>query len=292
MGIKAFVRQAVNRLAYCVGSERVLKLEAKIRFHKTINIDHPVTLSDKICYLELRKDNPLAVQCSDKYEVREYVKSKGLENILVPLLGVYESVEEINFDSLPKQFVLKATYGSKMNLICADKCKLDLNAAKKKVRGWLKYGFNRDALEPHYEKIQKRIICEKFLESADSIIDYKIHCLNGEPRFVLVCTERNQGLKLNLYDLEWNPINEICGKHLNTRQIKKPKNLKQMIEISKSLSGDFDFVRVDLYQIGDKVYFGELTFTPDGGMLSYYTDRFDRDMGEQLKITDYEKKSS
>lgn len=287
MRIKSFVRLLINNVANVIGAEQALKIEAKIRFHKDINLEYPKTLSDKICWLEFKSDNPLVVQCSDKYEVRQYVKEKGLEDILVQLVGdVYDDAQKINFNILPNAFVLKATYGCQMNLICPDKTKLDIDKARAIVSGWLKKGFNRNALEPHYSKIKKQVICEVFLEGAESIVDYKIHCLNGEPRFVLVCSERNNGLKLNLYDLNWKRIEAICGKHYNDADIERPSRLNDMLEISRKLAEDFDFVRVDLYQIGEKIYFGELTFTPDGGMLSYYTKDFDYKMGQMLHITE------
>lgn len=283
MNSKALVRLLVNYMARVFGSENMLILETRFRFKKTIHIDKPITLSDKICYLEFRTDNPLTVMCSDKYEVRGYVKSKGLERLLVPLIGdVYDCVEQIDFQSLPEQFVLKATYGCQMNLICEDKSRLDIVKTKRVVKGWLSRGFNRDILEPHYRTIKRRIICEMFLEGSDGIIDYKIHCLNGAPIFILVCSERSKGLCLNLYDLQWNPIHEIIGKHLNNKEIQKPSGLDEMIEASKVLSEDFEFVRVDFYEINGNVYFGELTFTPDGGILSYFSKDFDQKMGAKL----------
>lgn len=286
MKIKRFARSIINVISKIIGAENELKIEAAIRFNKKININHPNTLTDKICYLEYRKSDKLTIQCSDKYEVRKFVKSKGLESILVPLIGdVYSSFDEIDFDSLPRKFVIKATFGCKMNIICTDKSELDYNSTKKTIEHWLKNGFNREYLEPHYKYIQRRIICEKFLEDADTILDYKIHCINGQPEFILVCSERNRDLKLNLYDLEWNPIDEIIGKHKNNKEIPKPTMLKEMIEIAKKLAVDFAFVRVDLYQIRQKIYFGELTFTPDGGILSYFSPKFDLEMGKKLKLT-------
>lgn len=285
MSMKKFARSIVNRIGIIIGAENALKLEARLRFGKIINLDHPCTLSDKICYLEFRTENPLKIICSDKYEVRKYVKSKRLGKLLVPLIGdCYSSADNIDFEKLPEKFAIKATYGCQMNLICSNKSKLNISEAKGTVNGWLTKGFNRDTLEPHYKKIPKHIICEQFLEDSDTILDYKIHCLNGVPTFILVCSERNRGLKLNLYDLNWNPIHEICGKHKNDKEIAKPAGLEEMIEISRILSPDFDFVRVDLYQIAGKIYFGELTFTPDGGVLSYYTEKFDTDMGKLLTV--------
>lgn len=285
MIIKMQLRRLINKISLVIGAEKTLKLEAMIRFKKKINIDCPKTLSDKICYLEFRTDNPLVIQCSDKYEVRNYVKYKGYSNILVPLIGTYyEDADQIDFDNLPNKFVIKATYGCQMNLICSDKSHLDIENTRKMINNWLKNGFNRDAIEPHYKKIPHRVICEKYLENDDSIIDYKIHCFNGIPIFILTCSNRNEALRLNLYDLDWNPIHKIQGKYKNDNEIEKPSELEKMLSISRKLAEDFDFVRVDLYQIGKKIFFGELTFTPDGGMLSYFTKEFDLEMGERLKL--------
>lgn len=285
MRIRAIIRLAINQVAILVGPEAILKIEAKVRFGKKLNLDDPKTLSDKICYMEFRDTDPLVEKCSDKYEVRNYVKSKGLEYLLVPLIGdVYESEKEIDFRSLPNKFVLKATNGCQMNLVCDNKEELNVNKAKKIINSWIRNGFNRDVQEPHYKNIKHRIICEQFLDGVDAIVDYKIHCLNGNPVFILVCSERCNGLKLNVYDLKWQPIDAICGKHKNDKEIKKPTHLSDMLEVSKKLSKDFRFVRVDLYQIEEKVYFGELTFTPDGGMLSYFTGKFDKKMGSILSL--------
>lgn len=285
MIVREIGRGIINKIAVIIGPENTLKAEAKIRFKKEINLNSPKTLSDKICYLELRSNNPLKEICSDKYDVRSYIRSKGMEELLIPLIGgAYGKIEDISFDDLPSKFVLKATYGCQMNFICNDKESLDIKKCKKVMKRWLSKGFNRDVLEPHYKNIKRRIICEQYLESTDSILDYKIHCFNGKPEFILVCSERNAGLKLNLYDLDWNPVPGICGRHINDKEIQRPSQLEFMLQVAEKLSVEFDFVRVDLYQIDKKVYFGELTFTPDGGMLSYFTKEFDAAMGDKLQI--------
>lgn len=279
------IRRLENICCKVMGAETMLRLEARLRFHKRISISNPITLSDKICYLEFREKNDLRVQCSDKYAVRKYVEDKGLGEILVPIYGdVYTSFADIDFDELPMKFVIKARHGCQMNLICTEKTKLNMDEACQTVNKWMFDGFNRSNIEPHYSKIPKGIIVEKYLENADAIKDYKIHCLNGHPEFILVCSERTNGLRLNLYDLDWQPINKIIGKHKNTKEIIKPKCIDKMIEISKKLSEDFKFVRVDLYEIDGEVYFGEMTFTPDGGMLSYFSQDFDEEMGKRLKV--------
>jgi len=285
MQLKLFLRKCVNGVSKIVGPERVLRIESSVRYHRKLNLKHPVTLSDKICYLEFKTVNPLVIQCSDKYEVRKYIESKGYKKLLVPIIGeVYNDANDIDFSLLPEKFVIKATYGCKMNMICEDKNLLDYDNAKRIINSWLKKGFARDAMEPHYKYIEKRIICESFLEDANGIVDYKIHCINGKPEFVLVCSERSKGLKLNLYDLEWNPINELQGHYKNDKEVEKPSLLNEMIDIATVLSQDFDFVRVDLYQIQNCIYFGELTFTPNGGVISYFTEKFDTMLGEKLVI--------
>ena len=143
MNWKTGLRSMVNMAGHVIGPERALRLEARLRFKKRIDIDNPMTLSDKICYLEFRRPNELRALCSDKYEVRRYVESKGLSEFLVPLIGCYSSANEIDFGCLPNQFVLKATFGCQMNLICEDKDALDVSLAYKTVDGWINKGFNR-----------------------------------------------------------------------------------------------------------------------------------------------------
>lgn len=292
MNWKTGLRSMVNMAGRVIGPERALQLEAQLRFKKRIDIDNPMTLSDKICYLEFRQPNELRALCSDKYEVRRYVESKGLSEFLVPLIGCYSSADEIDFGSLPNQFVLKATFGCQMNLICEDKDKLDVSLAYKTVNGWIKKGFNRSALEPHYSRLERRVICERFLGGAQGMVDYKFHCINGKPEFILVCSERNMGVKLNLYDLDWNPIDGLNERRKNRKTMEKPSKLDDMIRISSVLAEDFEFARVDLYQIGENIFFGELTFTPNGGMLSNFTHEFDLAMGSKMHIESLNTKCS
>jgi hypothetical protein len=164
MGFKSLARYLTKVLSKFIGPKRVLVIEAKLRFYKNINIEDPVKLSDKIVHLEFYDNNSLVIKCSDKYEVRQYVKSKGLEDILIPTIDeYYTNVNDINFDNLPNKFVIKATHGSKMNIICTDKNQLNLRKARIMLKKWLKNDFERSFMEPHYQKIPHRIICEKYL---------------------------------------------------------------------------------------------------------------------------------
>jgi hypothetical protein len=267
------------------GVKATKQFDARFRFKKQLDLASPKTLSDKICWLELNETNPITSLCSDKYAVREYVKNKGLGDLLVPLYGgVYTAPEEIDFQSLPQQFVLKATHGCEMNIICEDKDSLDWEKAKKRMNHWLHTPQWRMCLEPHYLSIQPRIICEKYLGNSNSIIDYKFHCLNGVPQFILACFDRDKGLKLNLYDLKWNQLDEICDAHRSEIKIPPPAGLKEMIEVSRKLAQDFKFVRVDLYEIDGVIFFGELTFTPATGVLPYFSDKLLLEYGRKLAL--------
>ena len=270
-----------------LGIEKTKCLDALLRFNRKINLNDPKTLSDKICYLEINRncDNDLIIQCSSKSEVRKYVRNMGMEEILVPCIGVYDRIEDIIYDELPERFVLKATHGCGMNIICKDKTELDWSHTLKIMHKWLNEPYYRACIEPHYLKIKPQILCEEFLDMPNGIIDYKFHCINGEPLFVLVCSEREKGLKLNVYDLEWKAIpNALQGKMKNNKEIKRPFQLQEMIEISKKLSREFLFVRVDLYEVNKRVFFGELTFSPATGVMPYYTDDFLAKYGSILNV--------
>jgi hypothetical protein len=171
-----------------------------------------------------------------------------------------------------------------MNIICEDKDSLDWEKAKKRMNHWLHTPQWRMCLEPHYLSIQPRIICEKYLGNSNSIIDYKFHCLNGVPQFILACFDRDKGLKLNLYDLKWNQLDEICDAHRSEIKIPPPAGLKEMIEVSRKLAQDFKFVRVDLYEIDGVIFFGELTFTPATGVLPYFSDKLLLEYGRKLAL--------
>ena len=277
----------LNLSAKLFGPTFTKKADAMLRFHRKLDLKNPTTLADKLCYLELYVEDPLKTKCSDKYAVREYVAGKGLADILVPLChDVCSDVSEIRFDRLPEQFVMKATHGCGMNFICPDKSKVSEEQVLRIAQKWLEEDYARACIEPHYQKIPHRIQFETFLQDEDSMIDYKIHCFHGVPDFILVCTTRASGLKLYTYSLDWEPLDVEIGHEKGTQPetIPKPEKLDEMIEISKTLSADFDFVRVDLYEINGKVYFGELTFSPATGVLEYYNDRFIVEKGKLLHI--------
>lgn len=253
---------------------------SRIMFYKTnkkvLNLVHPVWFDEKLQYLKLYKysKDPLVSVCADKFEVRSYVKKCGCEDILNTLIfnKAFLSEEDIPWDELPDQFVIKCTHGCHMNIICTSKQKFNVNEAKKKLKKWLKEKQWKEQAEIHYKKIQPRIIVEKYIpfagnEKNQMPIDYKIYCFNGEPKVVMICYNRSDSVKFNYYDIEGNSLSHVVKKELwGNTSLQLPKSIDDMILYSKKLisGGDFPFVRIDFYELNNTPIFGEMTFTPSG----------------------------
>jgi hypothetical protein len=202
------------------------------------------------------------------------------------LYDSYTRTSEIKLDELPESFVLKATHGCGWNLICKHKSSLNQGTVKKKCEFWLSSNFYRYAREPIYKYIQPRIICERFLEDSEtrSLNDYKFFCFQGIVKLIQVDVDRFKGHKRNLFDLEWNLL-PIKYKYPNfSNQLDKPSKLDEMICISESLASGLDFVRVDLYEVDRQVFFGELTFSPEGGIGEFNPSIWDTKIGEYLTL--------
>lgn len=276
----------VSKYLYKISPELKVKLDYKLSTGKKLNLKNPTDFNEKLQWLNLYDNNPLRIECADKYGVREYLIKKGLDKYLPNLLGVYDKVDEINFESLPQKFVLKCTHGCGFNIICKDKSELNIEDAKSKLNKWLHTDFGAEAGEIQYSKIKPKIICEEFLDALDTDvpIDYKIHCFNGKPKFVLACVDRYKDLSLLFYDFEWNRLEYQSKSYYSEKKATKPKNLNEMIDISKKIAKDFKFVRVDFFEIEGKVYIGELTFTPNAGRIKYINDETLIEVGNMLKI--------
>ena len=252
---------------------------------KYLNLKNPKNISEKIMWLKLYYKNPLIPRCTDKYLVREYIENKGLSHILNELYGVFDSVDDINFKELPNQFVLKATHGCGYNIICKDKNTLNITETKQKLKAWMNSVYGLRSGEWHYSEIAPKIICERYLDHLDtssSIIDYKITCFNGRPYCFLIIYDRTEKTaKLSSYNLQWQRINFL---KIEGSDVPPPQNLAIMIQIASVLANPFPYVRVDFYEIEGRLYFGELTFNPLGGMQHTYKDETLDLMGEQLVL--------
>ncbi|MDR2993393.1 MAG: glycosyl transferase [Bacillus cereus] len=254
------------------------------RTGKMLSYSHPHNINEKLMWLSRYWKNPLKVTCADKYLVREYVKECGCENILIPLYGVFKSANDINFDALPNSFVLKCNHGCGYNILCKNKNEFDIEKAKIFLNTWMAETYGLESYEYHYAEIKPLIIAEEFLNpsSNEPITDYKIHCINGEPLFILICSDRDvEKHQVNLisYSLDWERLDYLKSEGKN---IPKPVRLKEMIEYASKLSKPFPYVRVDLYYIENQIYFGELTFTPAANIMDYYKDSALDLMGKRL----------
>lgn len=266
----------------------MINIQYRIKLGRKVNIKNPQRFTEKLQWYKCNYRTETMTQCSDKYMVREYVKSKGLENILNKLYQVYESVDEIKLDTLPDKFVVKTTNGSGTNLFCTDKSKFDLKNNKKQLSEWLTRDIYSAGREWSYKNIKARIIVEELLEddfnNFTGINDYKFFCFNGEPKYVVLDVDRYREHKRNIYDVDWNYIDVSTDYESFGDVVQKPNGFEEMLETAKKLSEDFPFVRVDLYWVNDRVYFGEMTFYPWSGYVQFKPDEFDFILGKKFKL--------
>lgn len=253
-----------------------------------LNLKNPKTFNEKLQWLKLYDRNPEYTKMVDKYEVREYIKEKIGEEYLIPLIGVYDKFDDIDFDKLPNQFVIKCNHDSGGLVICKDKSKLDIESARKKINKSLKTNYYYSGREWPYKNVKPRIIIEKYMEDSNKsdLIDYKLFCFNGIPKIVLVCSERFSSSNMceTWFDMDWKLIDMTESGHRVDSTISKPKQLKKMVELSKKLSKNIPFIRVDWYEIGDKLYFGELTFYPASGFEKFEPKEWNKKIGDMLSI--------
>lgn len=255
-----------------------------------LNLKNPKTFNEKIQWLKLYDRKYWYSNIVDKYKVRKYVNEKIEENILVPLIGVYDSFEDINFSSLPTSFVLKTTHNSGDVFIIEDIKKINIKELEIKVTASLKTNYYYLWREFPYKNIRPRIIIEKIIRTKDEKLpmDYKFHCFNGKVDSIMVCTERETGQpKYFFVDKEWRILkyNKSSLELKSDYEIKKPERLRDMIKIAEILSTNFNFIRVDLYCENNIIYFGELTFYPQSGFDYNILTEADIHLGNLLKLS-------
>lgn len=267
------------------------------KFGKKINLSAPSTFNEKIIWLELNKyiNDSLVIKCADKYNVREYVRDCGCGEILIPCIGVWDTPKKIEWDTLPDKFVLKWNFGAGFNYICTEKSACSKEAVLEKMQKWGKSKYWLWYGEMHYKRIPPRIICEEYIsgmgsdndEKDHSPEDYKFYCINGKVKYVLVCQNR-KGMHADyvFFDANWNvqPFSSYAREQPEKIKIQRPAMLDTAIEYAERLAMPFPCVRVDLYILQDRIYFGELTFTPCGGVDNDICDG-DIIMGNLLDIS-------
>lgn len=277
-----------------VHSKKAIFAEARRRYYwttsKRLDYRHPKDINEKLMWLSRYDQDPLKTRCADKYLVREYVQGKGLGGILIPLLGVWEHASDIDFATLPERFVLKCNHGSGWNVICTDKSKLDIEQTRRQLDTWLSMTYGVDLQEIQYFNIPPRIVCEEFMPVlGGDVVDYKFHCSRGKVHSCFVAYDRSpvnpHQVCYDHYDIEWNRTDDIKEEFRpNRRLLPKPLRYDDLLKIASTLSEDFNYVRVDLYNCGDRVFFGELTFTPYSGIQSFYRQSMLDELGRFVSL--------
>ena len=274
-------------LLHRISPKLTLKILFRLKTHHKLNLKNPVSFNEKLQWVKLNYKNPLLPKLVDKYSVRDYIAAKAPE-LLTKLYWQGFNANDIPWDELPEKFVLKVTHGSSYNIICKDKNALDKKACAKKLNKWLKEKFLRCYGEWFYGIEKPRIIIEEFLDTKTGKVpdDYKVYCFNGKPEYVLLCTGRFEDTKSTMYDTNWVYQNVRLGYKSNS-ETPKPENLDELLKYAKLLCEDFPHVRVDLYNINGKIYFGELTFTDGAGFDRIEPYDFDLKLGNLFKLKEF-----
>ena len=279
----------LKKITHILPDKIYLKLMFRIKMHKKLDLKNPKSFNEKLQWLKLYDRNPEYVKMVDKYEAKKYVADIIGEEYIIPTLGIYDKFDDIDFDKLPKQFVIKCTHDSGGIVICRDKDKLDIENAKKKIESSLKENYYYYGREWPYKHVKPRILIEQYMEDkkAKELIDYKIFCFNGEPKIIYVSEglENHETASISFYDINFNEI-DIKRSDFKKfdKKLEAPLNIKQMKEFSKILSNNIPHVRCDWYEINNKVYFGELTFSTCSGFIPFEREDMDYIIGEQLKL--------
>lgn len=257
----------------------------RIAMGKRLNLDQPRTLNEKMQWLKLYvyRNNKKVEMCADKYEVREYLKNKGCESILNELYGVWKEPDSISWDKLPDRFVIKCTHGSGYNIIVNDKRSIDINNIKELLNKWIHETYGRKYCELIYDRIQPRIIAEKFIDTVDgkAPTDYKFFCTYGKPKFLYVMQGNDEIQDYYTAEWEWLPVRS-AGRPNSRDSLKKPELFDEMLKYASILSEDFPLARIDFYNEQNKVIFGEITFLTTGGFTKYDPEEYDIKFGEMF----------
>lgn len=269
---------------YRNSDEKFLKLKFKLLLGHKLNLENPQTFNEKIQWLKLHDHNPEYIRMVDKYEAKKYVAEKIGEEYIIPTFGVWDKFDDIDFNLLPDQFVLKCTHDSGSLIICKNKSIFNKKKARKKMNKCMRRNYYWGGREWPYKNVRPRILAEQYLEGASC--DYKIMCFNGKVKCAFVCSERfsEDGLKVTFFDRNWNKMPFERHYPKSNEIIEKPKEYDQMITLAERLAAEIPFVRVDFYESDEKLYFGEMTFYPGSGFEEFTPESADFMMGEWIKL--------
>lgn len=289
-------RRAILHFLHFIPDKIMLRLQYRIKLGRKLDLESPERFTEKIQWYKLFYHNPIIRECVNKYTVRDYVKRKGLERILVSLYAHYKWIEDVEWESLPNSFVIKTQHGGGgLNVIVVpDKERI----SKQEVIDKLQFSEEKlqnksSGREWAYGGLDTGIVVEELLINREcpsaGINDYKIFCYGGHAKYIIVDVDRYIGHKRNFYDCDWNNLHVTSDCPAADREIPKPENLNEMLEVAEKLSEDFPYVRVDLYSVDGKVYFGELTFYPWSGYVQFNPDEWDYIFGKDFNLVNYKR---
>lgn len=279
MGIKGWIK--------CLNDENYLKLMYWAKTGKKLNLDNPVTFNEKLQWLKLHNQKPEYSKMVDKYEAKKWVAERIGDEYVIPTLGVWDSFDEIDFDRLPNQFVLKCTHDSGGLVICKDKNTLDKAKAKKKIESSLKRNYFLVGREYPYKNVKPRIIAEQYMEdmTTHELRDYKIFTFDGVAKALFITSNRQAGkTTADYFDIDFKPLDFTWGYPHSKVMPSKPNSFDQMVDIAERLAKDTVELRVDFYEVNGKAYFGEMTFFDGSGFDSFNPEEWDRKFGDMIKL--------
>lgn len=266
----------------------VIYLDHLLKQKRIPKLKNPKSFTEKMQWIKLYGRLERYGYLVDKYSVREYVKNTIGSKYLNEIYGVYDNIDEINFDLLPEKFVMKLNNGSGYNLICKSKNELDEIKTKKILKKWMKVDFYKEHKEMQYKNIISNIIIEKYLEDdSGELKDYKIFCFDGKPEFIQVDSDRFLDHIQNIYNLNWNKLNLTFGQKGNNLIDKKPEKLKEMLYLAERLSDKIPFARIDFYYVENNIYFGEITITPQNGLVNFSPESEDYRIANMIDLEKY-----
>ena len=284
---KRLLVSMLTRLSFLFPDRLYLKMLFRLHMGYKLNLDNPQTFSEKLQWLKLYNRRPEYTQMVDKYEAKKYVAGIIGEEYIIPTLGVWDSVDDIDFDALPNQFVLKTTHGGGNTgiVICRDKSTLDIPKAKAKLKKSLGKCIYRQFREWPYKNVKRRIIAETLIGNGQ-MNDYKFFCFDGDVKLCQVISGRESIMSIDFFDKGWKhqPFHEPKEYPFSAHEITKPKLYDKMWDIARSLCVEHHFIRVDLYEISGRIYFGELTFFPTSGMGGFTPKAWDYTLGKWIKL--------
>lgn len=271
----------------------MLKIQYRIKTGRKLNLKQPERYSEKVQWYKLNYRSDLMTLCADKYAVREYLRSIGEESLCVKLYAVWENTKDVSIENLPEKFIIKTTNGSSTNIICRDKSQLEKKKLNEQLDEFLQRSAVRAGREWAYYGIKPKIIAEELLidfnDPDGGITDYKFFCFHGKVYYIAVDTDRFTDHKRNIFDREWRDTGVRCAYPVNPSLTERPAALTEMIMKAEKISAGFPAVRVDLYFVNGKIYFGEMTFYPFSGYVKFNPDKFDFVLGEKFILPERKK---